>query len=125
MRPLLGLFLAAGTAGLMACATPPGPLPPSPAATIGLSDAMIQTVDALAAARAHAARQGQRGLQACGAEAVFHIMTVPVTGPGGTQVAHLVLAPPETHDGPHSSTVTLTLSGDDCDAPQPPPARRR
>ncbi len=113
MRPSISLILAGWALTLAGCATPPEPQAPPPAATIGLSDAMIQTVDALTATRAHAARQGRRGVQACGAEAVFHVMAVPVAGPQGAQVAHLVLMPPDTHDGPHSSTVTLTLGGDD------------
>jgi len=81
---------------------------------------MIQAVDALAAARAHAA-QGR--MRACGAEAVFHVTALPA--PGRPELAvGLALAHPDAHEGPHSSTVTLTLAGDNCDGP-PMPARRR
>lgn len=118
MRPIRGLLLAGGAVALFGCASPPVlQAPPSP--TIGLNDAMMQTLDALAAARAHGR---QRGVRACGVEAVFQVMAVPVAGREG---ALLVLAPPDAQDGPHSSTVTLTLGGDDCDAPEAPPARRR
>jgi len=117
MRLLSGLILLGLGLVLQACASPPEP--PPPGITISLGDAMVQTVDALAATRAHAARQGQRGLRACGAEAVFHITALPVTDARGAVAAHLVLAPPESHDGPHSSTVTLTLAGDACDGPEP------
>ena len=119
MRPLTGLFLGVTGLTLLGCASPPEMPHPEPTVTIGLRDAMMQTVDALAATRAHAARQGQRGLRACAAEAVFHVMAVPATGAGGVPVAHLVLAPPDAHEGLHSSTVTLTLAGDACDEPEP------
>jgi len=116
MRPIRGLLLAGGAVALFGCASPPVfPAPPSP--VIGLNDAMMQTLDALAATRAHGR---QRGVRACGVEAVFLVMAV-----AGREGALLVLAPPDGQDGPHSSTVTLTLGGDDCDAPEVPPARRR
>ncbi|MBX9751842.1 MAG: hypothetical protein K5Q68_19790 [Roseococcus sp.] len=123
MRPLSGLIPLALGLVLQGCANPPAP-PPS-GMTISLGDAMIQTVEALAATRAHAARQGQRGLRACGAEAVFQVTAMPVTDARGAVAAHLVLAPSESQDGPHSSTVTLTLAGDDCDTPEAPPRRRQ
>jgi carbamate kinase len=91
-------------------------------ASIGLGDAMLQAVEALAATRAEAARQG---LRACGAEALLHVMPVAMPHTNGQQVGQLVLAPPDSQEGPHSSTVTLTLAGDGCDTPEPPPARRR
>lgn len=125
MRHLTGLIPLALGLMLQACASPPEPTPPPPGIAISLSDAMIQTVQALAATRAHAARQGQRGLRACGAEAVFHVMALPVTDSRGAVGAHLVLTPPDSHDGPHSSTITLTLGGDDCDTPEPPARRRQ
>lgn len=122
MRPLSGLIPLALGLLLQACANPPGP--PPPGITISLGDAMIQTVEALAAARAHAARQGQRGLRACGVEAVFHVAALPVADARGAVAAHLVLALPEGDGASHSGTVTLNLVGDDCDAPEAPPRRR-
>lgn len=119
MRPSTGLLLAALV--LPGCATPPL-MPPPPVASISLGDAMLQAVEALAATRAQAARQG---IRACGAEAVFHVMPVAVPSASGQPVGQLILAPPDTEEGPHSSTVTLTLAGDGCDTPEPPPRGRR
>lgn len=110
-----GLFLLA--LAMTACAAPPEA--PPPAATISLRDAMLQTAEALAATRSRAG-----GVSACGAEAVFHVMALPVTAADGTTMAHLVLAPPEHHEGSQASTVTLMLAADECDAPAAPPARR-
>ncbi len=93
------------------------PPPPAPMLTLSLREAMIQTVDALAATRAHAA---QRRMRACGAEAVFHVTALP----GPEMTVGLALAHPDAPEGPHSSTVTLTLAGENCDGP-PPTARRR
>ena len=95
-----------------------GPQPPPP--MLSLRDAMIQTVDALTATRAHAA-QGR--IRACGVEAVFHVTALAAPAADGTTVA-LSLAHPDAHEGSHSSTVTLTLDGDNCDEPAPL-ARRR
>jgi len=96
----------------------PEPTPPAPMPMLSLRDAMIQTVDALAATRAHAA---QRRIRACGVEAVFHV-TASAPGADATAII-LSLAHPDEHEGPHSSTVTLTLDGDNCD--EPPPSGRR
>jgi alcohol dehydrogenase class IV len=118
MRRKTGLIPAApilAVLALSACGTPP-PMPP-PGPTLTLGDAMAQAVEALAATRAQAAGQG---LRACGAEAVFQVM--PVAAPRGVQ---LVLAPADSQEGPHSSSVTLTLAGENCDAPEPPPRPRR
>jgi hypothetical protein len=112
------MFLALALPG---CSSPPF-MPPPPMASMSLSDAMLQAVEGLAASRAQAARQG---LRACAAEAVFHVIPVPLQGTDGQPVAQLVLAPPDSQEGPHSSTVTLTLAGDGCDTPEPPPRGRR
>lgn len=101
---------------LSACTAPPLVAPP-PSATLTLNDAMAQAVEALAATRAQAARQG---LRACGAEAVFQVM--PVAAQQGVQ---LVLAPPDSLEGTTSSAVTLTLAAENCDAPEPQPRPRR
>jgi hypothetical protein len=119
MRPSTGLILAA--LAFPGCSAP-ALMPPPPMASIALSDAMLQAVGALAATRAEAARQG---LRACGAEAVFQVMPVAVPAAHGQPVGQLVLAPPDSQEGPLSSTVTLTLAGDGCDAPEPAPRPRR
>ncbi|WP_431301550.1 hypothetical protein [Sediminicoccus sp. BL-A-41-H5] len=113
--PILATALLAALA-LPAC-TAPVLMPAPPTATLTLNDAMAQAVEALAASRAQAARQG---LRACGVEAVFQVMPAPAG-----QGVQLVLAPPESQEGPHSSSVTLTLAGADCDAPEPTPRARR
>lgn len=93
------------------------PPPPDPMFTLSLREAMIQTVDALAATRAHAA---QSRMRTCGAEAVFHVITLPGPAADGTAMTvRLALANPDAHDGPHSSTVTLTLAGENCGGPRP------
>lgn len=117
MGPWKGLIVAA--LAVTACAG--APEAPPPAATISLRDAMIQTAEALAATRMQAA-QGR--ISTCGAEAVFHVMALPASAADGTTVGHLVLATTESPEGSQTSTVTLTLAADDCDAPEAPPARR-
>ncbi|WPB83398.1 hypothetical protein [Sediminicoccus rosea] len=112
MRCKTGLILAA--LALPACTAPP--IMPPPSATLTLGDAMAQAVEALAATRAGAARQGVR---ACGAEVVFQVM--PAAAPQGVQ---LVLAPPDSLEGANSSSVTLTLAGENCDTPEPQPRAR-
>ena len=114
MRCKTGLILAA--LALPAC-TAPVLMPPPPTATLTLGDAMAQAVEALAAIRAQAARQG---LRACGAEVVFQVM--PAAARQGVQ---LVLAPPDSLEGPNSSSLTLTLAAENCDAPEPQPRARR
>lgn len=114
MRRKTGLILAA--LALPACTAPPF-LPSPPIATIGLADAMLQTVDALAATRAEAARHG---LRACGAEAVFHVMVAP-----GQSATQLALAPHDGEEAAQSGTVTLRLAAESCDAPEPAPRARR
>ncbi|MBS7792057.1 hypothetical protein KTR66_18805 [Roseococcus sp. SDR] len=112
MRRKTGPILTA--LALSACSAPTL-MPPTP--TLTLSDAMTQAVDAMATTRAQAARQG---LRACGAEVVLQVM--PAVAGQGVQ---LVLAPPEAQEGAHSSSVTLTLAGENCDAPEPAPRARR
>lgn len=123
----IGSLILAGIC-LTGCGGMPLPPPlatPSPMLTLSLREAMIQTVDALAAARAHAA---QRRMRACGVEAVFHVTALPNTAGPGTGAADmavgLALAHPDAHEGPHSSTVTLTLAGENCDGPTPATRRR-
>lgn len=113
--PILATALLAALA-LPAC-TGPVLMPPPPAATLTLSDAMAQAVEALAASRAQAARQG---LRACGVDAVFQVMPAPAG-----QGVQLVLAPPDSLEGTTSSAVTLTLAAENCDAPEPQPRARR
>ncbi|UPY38545.1 hypothetical protein [Sediminicoccus sp. KRV36] len=118
--PGFAAFLLAG------CATPPPPPPPQPIATLTLQDAMIQTVDALAATRRHAAREARGHLRVCEVEAVFHITALQPLLPDGTAAAaRLAISPPGDDESAHGSTITLTLAGENCDEPTPPHARAR